>query len=377
MPFSRPALSDLKAQVAADVQANLQGVSALLRYAVVRVVTIVQAGLAYLHYGYLDWISKQAVPWTATDEYAAGWGALKGVYLKGATPASGVAAFIGTVGSPLPTAGTTVVRGDGRTYEATADATMDGSGNVSIPVTDTTPGAAGNCDAGTVLSLGTAFPGIQSTGGAAAAFTGGADVEDQEDFQSRVIEAFQQPVQGGDKDDYIKWALAVAGVTRAWCRPNGFGAGTVVVYTMFDDAEAAHGGFPQGTNGVSQFDQGPDGLPRDTVATGDQVAVADAIIVTQPVTALAYSCAPMQNVVPFTITGLTNASAATKAAISASISDVFLRNGDPTGATVNLGDIESSIAAISGTDGFVITSPPGNITSAIGSLPVLGTVTYP
>jgi uncharacterized phage protein gp47/JayE len=377
MPFSRPTLTDLKAQVAADVQANLQGVSALLRYAVVRVVTIVQAGLAYLHYGYLDWISKQAVPWTATDEYLAGWGALKDTYLKGATEASGTALFVGTVGASLPPAGTTIVRGDNRTYVSTADATMDGLGNVSIPAIDTTPGASGNCDAGTVLSLGTAFPGIQSTGSAATAFTGGADVEEQEDFQSRVIEAYQQPIQGGDKDDYVKWATDVPGVTRAWCRPNGAGAGTVVVYTMFDDAESAHGGFPQGTNGVSQFDQGPDGLPRDTSATGDQLTVADAIIVKQPVTALVYSCAPLQNVVNFTITGLTTASAATKAAIAAAISDVFLRNGDPTGATVNLGDIESAIAAISGTDGFVITVPAGNITSAIGSLPVLGTITYP
>ena len=376
MPFSRPTLTDLKAQVAADVQANLQGVSALLRYAVVRVVTIVQAGLAHLHYGYIDWISKQAVPWTATDEYAAGWGALKGVYLKAETEASGTATFVGTSGTPLPV-GTTIVRGDGRTYVTLADATVDGTGNVSVQAQDNTPGAAGNCDQGTQLSLGTAVPGIQSTGSAATAFTGGADVEDPEDFNSRIMEAFQNPPQGGDKTDYVTWALAVSGVTRAWCRPNGSGAGTVVVYTMFDDAESAHGGFPQGANGVSQFDQGPDGLPRDTVATGDQLTVADAIIATQPVTALVYSCAPQQNVVNFTITGLTNAPAATKTAINAAIDDVFLRNGDPTGATVNLGDIESSIAAISGTEGFVITSPTGNIPSAIGFLPVRGTMTYP
>ncbi|GAB7525315.1 baseplate J/gp47 family protein [Paraburkholderia sp. 2C] len=376
MPFSRPSLTDLKSQVAADVQANLQGVTALLRYAVVRVVTIVQAGLAHLHYGYIDWISKQAVPWTATDEYAAGWGALKGVYLKAATEASGAAAFIGTTGTPLP-AGTTIVRGDGRTYVTLADTVVDGSGNVTVQAQDTTPGAAGNCDQGTQLSLGTAIPGIQSTGSASTAFTGGADVENAEDFNARIIDAFQNPPQGGDKTDYVTWALAVAGVTRAWCRPNGFGAGTVVVYTMFDDAESAHGGFPQGTNGVSQFDQGPDGLPRDTVATGDQLAVADAIISTQPVTALVYSCAPSQNVVPFTITGLSTASSATKAALEAAIDDVFLRTGDPTGATVALSDIESSIAAIAGTEGFVITSPTGNITSAIGFLPVRGTMTYP
>jgi uncharacterized phage protein gp47/JayE len=116
MPFSRPTLSELKAQVAADVQANLQGVSALLRNSVLRVITVVQAGLAYLHYGYLDWIAKQAVPWTATDEYIVGWGALKNVYQKGAAPASGTATFQGSAGNAVA-AGMTVVRGDGRTYD--------------------------------------------------------------------------------------------------------------------------------------------------------------------------------------------------------------------------------------------------------------------
>lgn len=376
MPFSRPTLSDLKAQVAADVQANLQGVSALLRYSVVRIITIVQAGLAYLHYGYLDWIAKQAVPWTATDEYLAGWGALKDTYLKGATSANGTATFQGTSGTLLP-ALTPVVRGDGRTYQTSADATVDGTGNVTVACTDTATGAAGNCDANTVLSLGTAVPGIQSTGSAATAFTGGADVETQDAFSARVISAYQNPEQGGDKQDYVTWALAVAGITRAWCRPNGFGAGTVVVYVMLDNAEAGNGGFPVGTNGVSQHDAGPNGLPRAAIAAGDQLTVADAIVTQQPATALVWVVAPLQNVVPFTITGLSGASAATKAAIDAAIDDVFLREGDPTGATVNLGEIESAIAAIAGTDGFVITVPAGNITSAIGYLPVRGTVSFP
>ena len=212
MPFSRPTLSDLKAQVAADVQANLQGVSALLRNSVLRVITVVQAGLAYLHYGYLDWIAKQAVPWTATDEYIVGWGALKNVYQKGATPASGTATFQGSAGNAVA-AGTTVVRGDGRTYIVQATASVGSGGAVTVSVLDSQSGAAGNCDAGTVLSLGTAIPGIQSSGVAAADFTGGADVEDGDAFRARVIAAFQASPQGGDQNDYILWATAIPGVS--------------------------------------------------------------------------------------------------------------------------------------------------------------------
>ncbi|MCA8045469.1 baseplate J/gp47 family protein [Burkholderia arboris] len=369
MPFSRPTLSDLKAQVAADVQANLQGVSALLRNSVLRVITVVQAGLAYLHYGYLDWIAKQAVPWTATDEYLVGWGALKNVYQKGATPASGTATFQGSAGVPIPS-GTTVVRGDGRTYVVQASGAVGGGGSVTVALTDSQPGAAGNCDAGTVLSLGTAIPGIQSSGVAAAAFTGGADVENTDALRTRVIAAFQSVPQGGDQNDYILWATAVPGVSRAWCAPNGFGAGTVVLYFMMDQAESAHSGFPQGTNGVASSETRTAGK-----ATGDQLIVANAIYEVQPVTALMYACAPNNNPVNFSISGLSTASSSTRAAVSAAISDVFLRKGSP-GGTVDISDINSGIAAVPGTSGFVITVPAGNIVSVTGYLPTLGTVTF-
>ncbi|WP_244195494.1 baseplate J/gp47 family protein [Caballeronia arationis] len=359
----------MKAQVAADVQANLSGVSALLRYSVLRVITVVQAGLAYLHYGYLDWIAKQAVPWTATDEYLVGWGALKNVYQKPATAASGTATYTGTPGKTI-SAASTVVRGDGRTYSVQASVTVAGTGIATVSLVDLAAGAAGNCDIGTALSLGTAITGIQSTGTASTAFTGGADVETTEAFQARVIAAYQASPQGGDQDDYVTWATAISGVSRAWCTPNGFGAGTVVVYFMMDEAESAHAGFPQGTNGVATNE-----ARTAAKATGDQLIVANAIYAVQPVTAMVYACAPVANPINFTISGLASASSATKAAVSAAISDVFLRKGAP-GGTVDISDVNSGIAAVAGTSGFVITSPTGNITSATGYLPTLGTVIY-
>ncbi|MGU7784875.1 baseplate J/gp47 family protein [Burkholderia sp. PU8-34] len=369
MPFARPTLTELKAQVAADVEANLSGVSALLRYAVLRVITVVQAGLAYLHYGYLDWIAKQAVPWTATDEYLVAWGALKNVYQKGETEAAGTATFTGTPGKMI-TAGATVVRGDGRTYVVQADATVGGGNTVTVSLTDSQSGAAGNCDVGTTLSLGAAIPGIQSTGSAATVFTGGADVETTDAFQARVIAAYRASPQGGDQDDYVSWATAIPGVSRAWCLRNGFGTGTVVVYFMMDDAESAHGGFPQGTNGVAT-----DEIRSAVIATGDQLTVANAIYALQPVTALVYACAPIANPINFTISGLSTTSAATQSAVQAAIADVFLRKGAP-GGTVDISDVNSGIAAVPGTAGFVITAPAGNIGSAAGYLPTLGTVNF-
>jgi len=386
MPFSRPTLSDLRNQVMADINATLSGANAYLRKAVLRVLAIAQAGLAHLHFGYLDWISKQAVPWTATDEYQAAWGALKNVYQKDAVQAVLTVQFSGTVDT-LISSGINVVRADGETYTIQESATIGGGGTAVVTVVDTVAGAAGNCDDGTSLTLATTIAGVQSTGTVTGTVTTGVDTEDQKAFGSRVIAAFQQTPQGGDSDDYVAWALAVPGVTRAWCSPNGFGAGTVVLRFMMDVAQAAHGGFPQGTNGVSQHDQGPDGLPRDVVATGDQLTLADAIVGEQPVTALVFACAPIENRLHFTISGLSTSSAATRAAIASAVSDVLFRNGDPRAGTINLNDIEAAINSVPGTGGWlmvqvtgtvdgVITTYPGNITGAMGELPTLDGITY-
>ncbi|ARL91029.1 phage baseplate protein [Burkholderia pseudomallei] len=372
MPWSRPLLTDLQTQVASDIASSVPSSDPLLRVANLKITGNVQAGLAHLHYGYLDWIAQQAVPWTATDEYLEAWGALKNVYRKQATAATGSIAFPGSAGTI--NAGTTIVRGDGVTYTVNASATVSGS-SVTVAVTATAAGSAGNCASGTAMTLGTAITGIQSGGAATAAFTGGADVENDTEFGARVMAAFQASPQGGAKGDYQTWALAVPGVTRAWIAPNGFGTGTVVVYFMMDNSESAFNGFPQGTNGVSQFDQGPGGAPRGVVATGDQLLLANMIITQQPVTALVYACAPIANTINFTIKGLTSSSTTMRNAIAAAISGVFLANGAP-GGTINLSAIESAISAVPNTAGFVITSPTGNITSATGYLPVLGTVNY-
>lgn len=385
MPFQRPTLSDLRAQAAADISSGVPGADGLLRFSNLGVLGNVQAGFSQLHYGYLDFIAKQATPYTATDEYLEAWAALKGKTREPATAATGTATFSGTNGTVL-SAGTVMTRGDGYAYQSTASGTV-ASGTVTVPIAavlqpidpvnnPTGNGAAGNAASGTVLTLQSPIIGIQMSG-TSSALTGGADVELDDSLRTRMLQAYQNPLQGGATADYDGWALAVPGVTRAWNAPNGFGAGTVVVYVMLDVTEAGNNGFPVGSNGVSQHDQGPGGAPRGTVAIGDQLIVADAIISLQPVTALVYVCAPVANTIDFTISGISTAPTSVRNAISDAIRQVFLDQGSPiSGTSVDMSAIESAIAAISGTAGFVITSPSGNIANTTGNLPVLGTVTY-
>lgn len=384
MPFSRPTLTQLRAQVAADISSGLPGSDGLLRFSSLNILGQALAGLAQEQYGYTDWVSLQANPFTATEEFLEAWAALKNVYREAATQAGlavpGQVTFTGTSGTPLPI-GTPLIRGDGAGFTTTSIGVWTGNSVTANAVANADPtgltGAFGNCAVGTVMTLGTAIAGIVSTGSVTTAFTGGADVEDDDSLRSRMLEAYQNVPQGGAQKDYVTWALQVNGVTRAWCSPIGMGPGTVVVYTMFDVTESANNGFPQGVGGVATAETR--GTP---VATLDLLNVANWIYPLRPVTAVVYSVAPTQDVINFTISGSANFSAATKSLIASAISGIFVLYGSPLSATagqngsIDLSYIESAIAAISGTQGFVIQSPTANIVGTTGQLPVLGEITW-
>ena len=384
MPYARPTLSQLRAQVAADLQASPAGSDPLLRFSSLNVLGRALAGLANSQFGYTDWVALQSNPFTATDEFLEAWAALKSVYREPATQAGastpGQITFPGTNGYQIPI-GTIVTRGDGVQYTTTSLGTV-AAGIVTMNAeanADPTglTGAFGNCAVGTVMTRATSIAGISSTGSVTTAFTGGADIETDDSLRARMLYAYQNPPQGGAVADYVTWAKQVSSVTRAWCNPNGFGAGTVVVYAMLDSAESANNGFPVGTNGVAAAETR--GTP---VATGDQLTIANYIYPLRPATALVYVCAPNQMTVNFTISGTSNFSSATKALIQSAIAGVFVMYGSPVSSTagqngvIDLSYIQSAIAAISGTQGFVITSPTANIQGTTGQLPVLGNISW-
>lgn len=378
MPFARDSLATLRQQAKADVAAALPGADPLLPGSNLGVLADVLAEGAHGAYAYLDFIARQGVPFTAVDEAFEGWAAFKGVVRKAATKATKPATFPATAGTPVP-AGTPVSRSDGVAYVTLVDAVAGGGGSVAVELQAVNPGAAGTLADGAPVILGQAIAGVTSAGIAGAGGTPGADVEDFEAFRTRVLQVYREPPQGGAARDYVRWALDVAGVTRAWCRPLTSGSGTVSVYFMMDDVRSAEGGFPQGTDGVAAAET------RDVAATGDQLLVADHIHPLRPVTALVYAVAPGQNTVNLTIS-LPGASAAIQAAAEAAIAAVLLAFGEPGGVVTNSA-IESAISAIGGTAGFVITATAcdngavspgaaGNITSDPGYLPVLGDVTW-
>lgn len=367
MPFQRPTLTALLDQTRADVASAL-GLSSLLRISPERALSDAVSGQAIGLYGYLDWIALQSNPFTCTAEYLEAWAALAPtpVLREAATQAAGTATFYGVAGSVLAS-GSGVIRSDGVAYATTASGTVGVGGSVTVAIAAATAGAAGNAAVGASLTLIAAVAGINSAGIAATEIVGGADVETDDALRSRMLASYATPPQGGAASDYVTWAKQVAGVTRAWCAPNGAGAGTVVVYVMLDDVRTAGGGFPTGTDGVATLET------RAAVATGDQLLVADYLYPLRPVTALVYVATPTATAINPTINDLNDA--ALRPAITTAL-NAMLRTTASIGGTIYPSDLADAIAAVPGVTHFSMPTPAVPLIAAAGHLHTLGTITW-
>ncbi len=378
MPFKRKTLTELREQNRSFLQSELQKTGPLLRFSNMGVLADMDAGMAHLHYGYLDYIARQTTPFTSTDEWLSGWAALKKIFRKPATAAQCEQfQFTGVAGMVIP-ADTILNRGDGYQYQTVTAVRIEANGRGHVHLRAILPestnddsggGAAGNAPAGTVLTLDQSLAGVDVEGAAITPITGGADIESEADFRSRMLLAYQGSPQGGSDDDYKQWALAVPGVTRAWVKPRVAGAGTVGVYFMCDNN--GQGGFPIGTDGVSSH------ASYAVSATGDQLRVADYIYPLRPVTALVWALSPIKRTINFTINGITHVGTDVTQRIATAIDDVLFESGNPDGTgKILLSDLQYAIADVPGTAGFVITSPTTNIKLSVGQMPVRGEVKY-
>lgn len=367
MPFKTPSLTELNTQAQQDViNAGIRGVNTVLRYSVLGTLAKTQAGMSWSHYDFLKNVAKQTTPWTATDEYLSGWGILKDVRQKAASSSMGEVTF--TVISPdiIIPEGTILRRNDGWEYKTTIDSNNGISSITSIDV-----GASSNAPVGTILTLGNTIAGVSTEVVVSSALIGGADLESQEEYRNRVLQAYRVSGSNGREQEYIAWAEALPQVSRAWVGRNSFGAGTVVVWIMCDEANTPTNGFPVGNNGSASLEN------RYEHATGDQLKVANYIYEKQPVTALVIVCSPVAQPVDFNITDLgTSNTLANQALIKSALIDMFRREASP-GHTIHPSSWEKALTSISSLGQFNITSPAQAITAqSAGHLLTLGKITF-
>ncbi|MEW5904216.1 MAG: baseplate J/gp47 family protein [Pseudomonadota bacterium] len=350
MPFNRPTLQQLIDRSVTDIEAALPGTDAKLRRTNLNVLAKAMAGTSHGMHAYIAWLAKQVLPDTADEEYLERHASL---WLdeprKAAAPATGNVTFTGTNGVVIPL-GTSLVRADVAEFVTTAEGTIVG-GVATVAVEAVDAGAAGNCAAGTAMTLTTPIPGVTSAAAVdAGGLTGGADIESLDALRARVLARIKEPPHGGAAADYETWALEVAGVTRAWVYPQELGPGTVTVRFVRDNDAS---------------------LIPDAAEVAAVQAYIDAL---RPVTAKVTVVAPIAVPLDFTI-ALTPSTAAVKAAVQAELEDLILREAVP-GGTILISHIREAISIATGETDHVLTVPAADVTHTTGQMATMGAITW-
>jgi uncharacterized phage protein gp47/JayE len=362
MPWSTPTLRDVRSGVRDAIRGRLPGADAMVPNSVLRVISDAMGALCHLVLQYIDWLALQLLPDTAETEWLDRHGHIWLVNADGstgrklATQASGTADFVSQGGSILvPSQTQLFYSGTNAAYQTTADILTDAAGAPTpAPILAIDPGSAGNLDTGTTLQLPqSGLGGIVSV--TVATLTGGTDDETDDELRGRVLQRIREPPMGGDQSDYVAWALAIPGVTRAWCAPLEMGIGTVTLRFMMDNLRADNDGFPLGQDVLMVAAQ------LDKVRP---VAVKDFFVV-----------APIKQPIDVYINSLTTDNAATRAAIQASLEDMLFTMATP-GQTIFAAWKSYAIMNAAGVVSFDMNIITDDIMPSPGHMAVLGSIIY-
>ncbi|MFP5500820.1 MAG: baseplate J/gp47 family protein [Gammaproteobacteria bacterium] len=344
MPFETPSLPVLIKRTQSDLASDS------LRQSDAQVLARTLSGAAFGLYGYLDWIAEQILPDTADESTLERIAALRlNQARKAAVAASGSVSFTAAAGAVLDV-DTVLQTSDGRSFKVTAAGTTHaGLNTATVQAIDA--GTLGNADAGLSLIAVQPLQGIGSTFTVLApGLTGGVARETLESLRARVIRSYRVIPQGGSAQDYETWSLEVPGITRAWCRGNYLGPGTVGVFVMRDDD-------PQPIPNAAQLAQ-----------------VQAHIEPLRPVTADVYVLAPVMKPVVYQLR-LTPDTSAVRAAVEAQLRDLHNREAG-LGDSLLLTHIAEAISTATGETDHTLTSPLADVTAATNQLLVFGGITW-
>ena len=166
-------------------------------------------------------------------EYLDGWGVTLGVPRKDEVKATGEVTFTGTDGALIAT-GTEIATpqtdpdADPVSFVTTGSGTITG-GTLTLAIAATEAGAQGNVASGSVSVLLSPLGDEVSAVNNAEATTGGADVENDDQYRSRLLLEFGVGQGAGTQADYERWALTHGSVGFATVEPIWSGPGTVRV----------------------------------------------------------------------------------------------------------------------------------------------------
>lgn len=342
MPFETPSLPALIGRASTDLEG-----SEALRRTDAAVLARVHGAALYGLYQYLDWVHRQQFTDTADEENLLRRGRERGVLRKAPTPAAGPVLFTGTAGAAVP-AGTRLEVG-GVLFEVTEGGFIAGGAPIQVQAVDA--GSAGNLPAGTQLNLVSPVLGVNSVATVGPdGVTGGTELEDLEAYRTRVAERYRVLPHGGNADDYERWAKDQPGITRAWCRRNWLGPGTVGVFVVNDAADPI------------------------TPAAPVLAAVQAAIEPLRPVQAEVHVLAPALVPVPYKI-GVTPDTPRVRAAVEAALAALHARSSE-LGGTLLRTHIGEAISGAAGEVDHDLQLPAADVVPERHQLLVYGGVTW-
>ena len=367
MPWSTPTLREVRSLVRDSVHASLPGADANVPNSVLRVLSDSQGALCHLTLQYVDWLALQLLPDTAETEWLDRHGKIWLVNADGttgrklATLAEGTATFTATVTGTLVPVGTVLTSGVslGGLQAAMAYETLDliyasSEAPVTGRIRALDPGTVGNLPDGSRLSMTPTIDGVDQTV-TVVTLDGGTDEETDEQLRDRVLRRIRQPPMGGDANDYVQWALAVPGVTRAWCSPLEMGMGTVTVRFMMDDLRADNGGFPTEDDCI---------MVAAYLDTVRPVAVKDFYVV-----------APIQQPVDCQIVQLVPDTEETRAQIETSLREMLFEMAAP-GQTIYAAWKSFAIMNAPSVQSFLLVNTADDVMPSPGHMAVLGSIIY-
>lgn len=367
MAWTTPTLRGLVTSVVQALNGNLTGAdAALARNNLAPTAKVIGGHLFELH-RFAAWAADQRFVLTCDDDQLDRHGAemKPPVPRKPAAPARGAVTVTAATAVTLAT-GAILARSDGATYAVDAGIVLSGAGTASVNVTAVVAGADGATAAASALTVSSGLTGTATFAVGAGGLGGAADAETNDAYRARLLFAKAYPEHGGAPADWLRYTLAVPGVTRAFVDPLAYGRGTVVIYPFFDTTR-------------------PNGIGLES----DRAAVAAALAVARPGAGLPVVWLPQAVPVDITITGVSPATPEVFTAISAEITRTFAANSRVAGlsaahpsmpflatpASFSRSWIWQAAANATGEERHSVVSPSADIALTAGQTAVPGTIT--
>ncbi|MBN2981965.1 baseplate J/gp47 family protein [Cohnella algarum] len=291
-----------------------------------------------------------------------------GISRLGAVKASGEVAFVGEPGTNVPSGQVLATAADPVTgtpsieYATVAPVMLDANGTATVAIEAVEAGTEGNVSAGKIALMVTPVPGIASVANPEP-IGGGLDAEDDAALLARFFARVRSPSVGGNKADYINWALEVPGVGAAIALPLWNGPTTVKVVILGEDKSPASASL---VAEVQRHICPVPGLGEGKAPVGAFVTVASAEPVAIDVSA---------TVVPAAGASLVEVRNVFEARLTEYLRNIAF-SSDPSVKYVRIGAMLLDVPGVSDFSGLLLNGAADNVAVASDRVAVKGAVTF-